>query len=180
MSTAGASTNRRPSQRSRAAAASLASAITRSAARYGTRSCDTISNASAVNAAALWAAQTTGARLRFQAKANAATTNALSNPAVAEADKIWKRSVSSPSMGARISAAVTAYAVLAKRAPAGTRVAHTNHVPAYASASTTTANLGNDPDSATARSTYAPAIPSMALPTTGNMPPAEGRSRWSP
>ena len=80
----------------------------------GARSCAAIINARAVNAAAMLAIQTTGARLRFHARADAPATNAISTPAVAEAGNTLKRSVSSQSMGARIKAEVTAYAALAK------------------------------------------------------------------
>ena len=123
-----------------------------SAEMNGSRSCVAISNARAVNTAVMLAIQRTGVRLRFQARADAAITNALSTPAVTEAGKTLKRRVSSQSMGARIKPAVTAYAALAKRAAGrdprrpyqphsrvGKRKRHDCH-------------FGNEPDSATARS----------------------------
>src|ERR1019366_8181129 len=104
--------------------------MTRSAKMKGARSCVAIINARAVKIAVTLATQTTGARLRFHARADAAATNAASTPAVTEARNTLKRSVSSQSMGARIKAEVTAHAVLAKGMFAGTRAAHSNHIPA--------------------------------------------------
>jgi hypothetical protein len=102
----------------------------RSAETKGARSCVAIINARAVKTAVTLATQRTGARLRFQARADAPATNAVSTPAVTEAGNTLKRSVSSQSMGARIKPEVTAYAALAKGMFAGTRAAHSNHIPA--------------------------------------------------
>src|ERR1017187_1311866 len=96
------------SQRLRPAAASLASAMRRSAEMKGTRSCVAINNARVVMTAAALATQTTDARQRFQARAYAVTTNAPRTPAVAQVGKTSNRKVSSQSMGARIKAAVVA------------------------------------------------------------------------
>src|ERR1039458_8704250 len=70
--------------------------------------------------------------------------------------------------------------VLANHAPVGARVAHTSHNIAYAMAIAATPSLGSDVDSSTARSRYAPAIPSMALPSTENTPPASAKGSVSP
>ena len=90
------------------AAASLASAMRRSAEMKGTRSCVAINNARVVRTAATLATQTIDVRLRFHARAYAATANAPRTPAVAEVGKTSNRRVSSQSMGARIKAAVMA------------------------------------------------------------------------
>src|SRR5208282_5627766 len=88
------------------AAASLASAMRRSAETKGTRSWVATNNASVVRTAATLATQTTDVRLRFQARAYAVITNTARMPAVAEVGKTSNRNVSSQSMGARIKAAV--------------------------------------------------------------------------
>src|ERR1035438_6083127 len=90
------------SQRLRPAAASLASAMMRSAEVKGTRSRVAINNAREVRTAATLTTHTTDVRVRFQARAYAETTNTLRTPAVAELGKTSNRRVSSQSMGTRI------------------------------------------------------------------------------
>src|ERR1035441_4607601 len=104
-----AATRRRtPSPRSRAAAYSPIRTIASSAAMKGRSVCVAIDKARASGAAAALATQTTDARLRFHASAEAAQTNAPSTAAVAAAGNTLKRRVSSQSMGARIKADVQA------------------------------------------------------------------------
>src|SRR5271169_2901771 len=112
------------SQWLRPAPTSLAKAMNRSAELNGKRSRVAINNARAVRTAATLTTQTIDVRRRFQARTYAEITNMPRTPAVAEFGNTANRSVSSQSMGARISVAVLAYTVLAKRASAGTRAAH--------------------------------------------------------
>src|SRR5207245_4873967 len=119
-------------QRPLQAAASVISAIASSATRNGRGSPVPSSSATQAIAAETVGVQTTEASLRFQASAAAQPTKPARTPAAVPAGITWKRRVSSHNIGGRITAAVVAYAVLAKMALGEVRAAHTTHIPAYA------------------------------------------------
>src|ERR1017187_7063345 len=148
------------------AATSLASAIANSAEASSTSSCVANSNPTAVMTDATVATHGTNSMSRRAASASVSTTYATSTTPVNPGASTWKRTVDSHSSGARIIADVIAYVTLAKRLAAYVRTAHTIHMHAYTMATSSTGNFGTAPDSAIARSKYAPAMPSTALPST--------------